>query len=183
MDSSTAYSDRVIDITPVFSFTWEPFKIFYTNYILLMTSCVLPFSQGIHGTFRIVSGIAISHFIIKVSCNQNKKKVISFECYVTVEIWNQCINQYGHQLSFIFIWTASWQNKQSDCVPGKDPDQPGHLPSLIRVFAVRMKKAWVLSYPLSTQQRLWSDWVDAQTDLSLRWAHTFCWFCHVVAHF
>ena len=48
-------------------------------------------------------------------------------------------------------------------------DQPGHLPNLIRVFAVRMKKAWVLSYPLSAQRRLWSDWVDAQADLSLRW--------------
>ena len=33
-------------------------------------------------------------------------------------------------------------------------DQPGHLPSLIRVFAVHMKKAWVLGYPLSAQQRL-----------------------------
>ena len=51
-------------------------------------------------------------------------------------------------------------------------DQPGHPPSLIRVFTVRMKKAWVLSYPLSTQQRLWSDWADAQADLSLRWAHS-----------
>ena len=50
------------------------------------------------------------------------------------------------------------------------------------VFAVRMKKAWVLSCPFSTQRRLWSDWVDAQTDLSLRWTHSFCWFCHVVAH-
>ena len=43
--------------------------------------------------------------------------------------------------------------------------------SLIRVFAVCIKKAWVLSYPLSIQQRLWSDWADAQADLSLRWAH------------
>ena len=33
-------------------------------------------------------------------------------------------------------------------------DQPAHLPSLIRVFAVCMKKAWVLSYPLSTPWRL-----------------------------
>ena len=39
-------------------------------------------------------------------------------------------------------------------VPSKDSDQPGHLPSLIRVFAVRMKKAWVLSYILSGQGRL-----------------------------
>ena len=51
-------------------------------------------------------------------------------------------------------------------------DQPGHLPSLIRVFAVRMKKPWVLSYPLSAQQRLWSDREDAQADQSLRWANT-----------
>ena len=40
------------------------------------------------------------------------------------------------------IWGASWQNQQSECAPSEDSDQPGHLPSLIRVFAVRMKKAW-----------------------------------------
>ena len=38
--------------------------------------------------------------------------------------------------------------------PGEDSDQPGHPPSLIRVFAVRMKKAWVLSYLLSAQRKL-----------------------------
>ena len=70
------------------------------------------------------------------------------------------------------IWAAPWQNQQCSCAPSKDSDQPGHPPSLIRVFAVHMKKAWVLSYPLSAQRRLWSDWVDAQADLSLRWAHT-----------
>ena len=48
------------------------------------------------------------------------------------------------------------------CAPSKDSDQPGHPPSLISVFAVRMKKAWVHSYPLSAQQRLWSDWADAR---------------------
>ena len=49
-------------------------------------------------------------------------------------------------------------------------------------FAGRMKKAWVLSYPLSAQRRLWSDWADAHADLSLRWAHMpFCWFCHEAA--
>ena len=35
-----------------------------------------------------------------------------------------------------------------------------------------MKKAWVLSYPLSAQRRVWSDWADAQTGPSLRWAHS-----------
>ena len=56
------------------------------------------------------------------------------------------------------------------CAPSEDSDQPGHPPSLIRVLAVRMKKAWVLSYPLSAQRR--SDWVDAQADVSLCWAQS-----------
>ena len=30
------------------------------------------------------------------------------------------------------------------CVPSEDSDQPGHPPSLIRAFAVRMKKHWIL---------------------------------------
>ena len=30
-----------------------------------------------------------------------------------------------------------------------------------------MEKAWVLSYPLSTKQRLKSDWMDAQSNMSL----------------
>ena len=67
---------------------------------------------------------------------------------------------------------ASWQNKQSDCAPSEDSDQLGHPPSLIRVFAVRMKKPWVLNYPMSAQWRLWSDWADAQADRSLRWVHS-----------
>ena len=46
-----------------------------------------------------------------------------------------------------------------------------------------MKKPWVISYPLSTQQRLWSDWADAQADLSLHWAYMpLCWFYHEAAH-
>ena len=40
-----------------------------------------------------------------------------------------------------------------------------------RVFTVRMKKACVLSCPLNAQRRFWSDWADAQGDLSLHWAH------------
>ena len=56
------------------------------------------------------------------------------------------------------------------CAPREDSDQPGHPPSLIRVFSVRMKKASALGYPLSAQRRLWSDWADA-----------FCWFCYEAA--
>ena len=62
-------------------------------------------------------------------------------------------------------------------VPSNDSDQPGHLPRLIIVLAVRMKMHWILSYPKSAQLRCWSDWAVTQADLSLHWAHKlFCWF-------
>ena len=80
-------------------------------------------------------------------------------------------------------WAASWQNQKYDCSPSEDSDQPRHRPSLITVFAVRMKKPWVLSFTSSAQRRLWSDWAQAdcalskdsdwaQADLSLCWAHS-----------
>ena len=65
------------------------------------------------------------------------------------------------------------------------PSEDSAPSSLISVFAVRMKNAWALSYLLSAQRRLWSDWltprliwvyagrtVIAKVDLSLRWAHS-----------
>ena len=53
-----------------------------------------------------------------------------------------------------------------------DSDQPGHPPSLIRVFTVRSMGSWGPNVSSCGQQRLWSDWVDAQADLSLRWAES-----------
>ena len=47
------------------------------------------------------------------------------------------------------------------CASSEDSDQPRHPPSLIRVFCVRMKKAWVLSYPLSAQRMPRLIWVFA----------------------
>ena len=58
-------------------------------------------------------------------------------------------------------WTATWQNQQCVCAPSEDSDQPGHSPSLIRGFAVHMKKAWVLNYSLSAQRRLRSAWASS----------------------
>ena len=52
-------------------------------------------------------------------------------------------------LLLYIICDASWQNQRCGCASSEDSDQPGHPPSLIRVFPVRMKKAWVLSYPVS----------------------------------
>ena len=48
-----------------------------------------------------------------------------------------------------------------------------------------MASAWRKLGSLATHwvySKDWSYWADAQTDLSLRWAHMpFCWFCHVAA--
>ena len=54
------------------------------------------------------------------------------------------------------------------CAPSEDSDHPGHLPSLIRVFAVRLKKGWSLATH-KAHSELWSDWADAQANLSLHW--------------
>ena len=70
------------------------------------------------------------------------------------------------------MWTATWQNQQSDCAPSEDSDQPGHPTSLIRVFDVRLMGSKGPKLSSCEQRRLWSDWADAQADLSLRWAHT-----------
>ena len=40
-----------------------------------------------------------------------------------------------------------------------------------------MKKAWVLSYPLSAQRRLWSDWAESSLGVQ-----SFCWFFQDSAH-
>ena len=66
----------------------------------------------------------------------------------------------------------TWQNQQSECAPSEDSDQPGHLPSLIRVFAVRFMGNWGPKLSSCGQRRLWSYWADAQADLSLRWVHS-----------
>ena len=41
---------------------------------------------------------------------------------------------------------SSDKTNKMACAPSEDSDQPGHPPSLIRVFAVRMKKAWVTTH-------------------------------------
>ena len=87
------------------------------------------------------------------------------------------------------IWATAWQNQRNDMSVQR------RLRSAwaSRVFAVRMKTHWVLSYTLSALRRHWSEsslsaWGSmkkhwAQADLSPRWAHrSFCWFSRVVAY-
>ena len=79
------------------------------------------------------------------------------------------------------IWAAPWQNQQTGICTQWRQISLGIRP-VWSVFALRMKKAWILSYPLSAQRRLirlggcpgWSE-----SSLS---AQSFCWFSHVAAH-
>ena len=53
------------------------------------------------------------------------------------------------------------------------------------VWSVSSLSEWRNSGSLATHWghcKDWSDWADAQADLSLHWAHiSFCWFCHKAA--
>ena len=99
----------------------------------------------------------------------------------TICIWLRMDSTIDLRIEAHF-WNHSWVTRYRNelphdktnkmaCASSEDSDQPGEPHSLIRVFAVRMKKAWVLSYPLSAQQRVWSDRADTQADLSLHWSH------------
>ena len=54
-----------------------------------------------------------------------------------------------HQISTnLFLWQIANEpphdkTKKMTCTPSENSDQPGHPPSLIRVFAVNIKEAWV----------------------------------------
>ena len=61
------------------------------------------------------------------------------------------------------------QTNKMACAPSEDSDQPGYSPSLIRVFTVRMKKAWDL-----TERTVESSDQSGQ--------RSFCWFSHEAAH-
>ena len=60
----------------------------------------------------------------------------------------------GMGLSYAIYEPPYDKTKKMACEPSEETDQPGHSPSLIRVFADHLKKAGSLSYPISTQRRL-----------------------------
>ena len=97
------------------------------------------------------------------------KSTIGYPCSIcsTLKVPNKC--PYIHPIILMSCTNELARDKTNKmaCALSKDSDQPGQPSSLIRIFAVRMKKASVLSYPLRAQWRLWSDWADAQADLSL----------------
>ena len=86
-----------------------------------------------------------------------------------------------------YIWHGLSEPREKaylrPCAPSEDSDQPAHSSSLIRMYILRMLDSQGCKVSSCEQRRLRSDCANAQSDLSLRWAHM--WggtFSHVVAH-
>ena len=128
-----------------------------------LSSFLQPFQDGSSVAVILCSGIG--GFICGIS------SVIICSLFLLLPVPREgCVSWLRISMAYSLIFEpAHYKTNKMACAPSEDSDQPGHPPSLISVVAVRMKKAWVLSYPLSAQRRLWSDWADAQADLSLRW--------------
>ena len=67
------------------------------------------------------------------------------------------------------MWAATW-NQQSDCAPNKVTVRPAKTQISLGI----RRAEWVAKDPsfLHADSENWSDWADAQADLSLRWAHS-----------
>ena len=80
------------------------------------------------------------------------------------------------KLSIIAIWAAVWQNQQN-CMCAQRILRSACM-GIHPVWSESSLSTWrkfgslASNYPLNTQRRLWSDCADAQTDLSLGWAHS-----------
>ena len=79
----------------------------------------------------------------------------------------------------IHNWAASCQNQENGMTCAQRRLWSASSESSL---AVRMKKAWVLHYPLSAQPRLIRQGGCACWAESSLGAQSFCWFCHEVAH-
>ena len=84
--------------------------------------------------------------------------------------------KFCHKLYIIAKWAALWQNQQN-CMCAQRILRSACMGihpvwSESSLFTWRKLGSLASSNPLNAQRRLWSDWADAQTDLSLGWAHS-----------
>ena len=95
-----------------------------------------------------------------------------------LKCYNPC---YAVVLLKFLKWATTWQNQQNECAPSEDSDQPGHPPSLIRIFATRMKKAWSLAtHWAHSEDYIRLGGCPGWSESSLG-AQSLYWFCHVSA--
>ena len=69
---------------------------------------------------------------------------------------------------------TAWQNQQNDC-PTRDPAKTLFNMGICRVWSESSVSSWRKFGSLATHwahSEDWSDWADAQADLSFSWAHS-----------
>ena len=106
--------------------------------------------------------------------------------------------RFRHEVAQIIVFTSKSQcllrlhggeyMSHSMSKPTKWPVRPAKTQISLGVCPVWSEfllcAQWVAKDPrfLHADNEDWSDWVDAQADLCLRWAYrSFCWFCHSAA--
>ena len=84
---------------------------------------------------------------------------------------------------FNYIWAVTCDFQQCGILTNVDTDEPAHPPFKLRNSKwCSVSSLTFLEYS-SDKQRLWSDCVYAQADLSLCWSHIpHCWKSHVMVH-
>ena len=114
-----------------------------------------------------------SHFFSKYTCK------LDFVLTITVNILTT-----NKLVKLTMLWTTGpWKTHFATIepqrqkpylqtwAPSEGSDQPAHFPNLIRIFTGRILDRQRYKVSSCGQRRLWSDWTNAQADLSLRWAH------------
>ena len=139
-------------------------------YMLMQTLKPYGYKRDSHSYVMPVSRKGMLH---SKSCwwySKNQKKYFFFQPKVWVFTLGYHFGKFANFLITSdrpicsYRWAATWQNKQNDCASSEESDQPGHPPSLIRVFAVRMKLAthWAHSEDSDqTRQMSRLNWVFA----------------------
>ena len=116
--------------------------------------------------------------------------------YIIDTVWNLRLDigaRYSFTITEILVWDCDLQLTFRYSYSKVLISKRKIIKILWRSNQFCMKNAWVLSYQLSAQRRLRSDWADVQADLSLRWAHSHfvcfvtrrlissvCWWCYIL---
>ena len=112
-----------------------------------------------------------------------QKTVVSYCLEVRLEGTGLTLKACGEKLAVTLIYEpAHDKTNKMTCAPVKTQISLGIRP----VWSESLLSTWRNIGSLTTywvQSEHWSDWADAQVDLSLCWVHmSFYWFCHAAAH-
>ena len=155
-----------------------PLERNYEQHNLIWTFCLIKSKSDLHQhwfsfTFQAILSVAsifkqfqVNFCFIK-SKNNLHQHWFCFTCQAILSVGPRNRHKI---LLYVHMSRSTTKPTKWSVHPAKNQISLGIHP-VWSIFAVCMKKHWVLSYPLRTLWRLWSDWTDAQADLSLRWVH------------